>query len=48
VLDSGATPAMAHRMTARECDLAEELFVLLMMGDGRAVVATYVAGHRAA
>jgi guanine deaminase len=44
VLDSRATPAMAHRMeTVR--DLAEELFVLLIMGDARAVRATYVMGE---
>jgi guanine deaminase len=44
VLDARATPAMAHRMeTARE--LAEELFVLLIMGDARAVRATYVMGE---
>jgi guanine deaminase len=44
VLDSRATPAMGHRMeTARE--LAEELFVLVTMGDDRAVRATYVAGE---
>jgi guanine deaminase len=44
VLDSRATPAMAHRMeTAR--DLSEELFVLVTMGDDRAVRATYVAGQ---
>ena len=40
VLDSRATPAMAHRMESVEGDLAEELFVLMMMGDeiGRAHV----------
>jgi guanine deaminase len=47
VLDARATPAMAHRMeTARE--LAEELFVLLIMGDERVVRATYVMGERVA
>jgi guanine deaminase len=47
VLDSRATPAMAHRMeTARE--LAEELFVLVTLGDDRAVRATYVAGEPSA
>jgi guanine deaminase len=47
VLDARATPAMAHRMeSARE--LAEELFVLLIMGDERAVRATYVMGERVA
>jgi len=43
VLDSRATPAMAHRMEIID-DLAEELFVLMMMGDDRAVAQTYVAG----
>lgn len=46
VLDPGATRAMAHRLeTAR--DLAEELFVLVTLGDDRNVVATYVMGERA-
>ena len=45
VLDTGATRAMAHRLeTAR--DLAEELFVLVTLGDDRNVVATYVMGER--
>ena len=44
VLDSGATPAMALRMEPI-ASLAEELFVLQMMGDDRAVVQTYVAGR---
>ena len=46
VLDARATPAMAHRMETIEGDLAEELFVLMTMGDDRAVRATYVAGER--
>lgn len=46
LLDSRATPAMAHRMAAVDGDLAEELFVLMMLGDDRAVAATYVAGRR--
>ena len=46
VLDARATPAMAHRMEAIDGDLAEELFVLMTMGDDRAVRATYVAGER--
>ncbi|MDX6750099.1 guanine deaminase (plasmid) [Geminicoccaceae bacterium 1502E] len=46
VLDARATPAMAHRMESVEGDLAEELFVLMTMGDDRAVRATYVAGER--
>jgi guanine deaminase len=45
VLDARATPAMAHRMETAS-DLAEELFVLLIMGDERAVRATYVMGER--
>ncbi|MGX1741044.1 guanine deaminase [Bosea sp. NPDC055353] len=46
VLDTGATRAMAHRMeTVR--DLAEELFVLVTLGDERNVAATYVMGERA-
>ena len=46
VLDSRATPAMAHRMESVAGDLAEELFVLMMMGDDRSVAETYVAGDR--
>ena len=47
VLDTGATRAMAHRMeTVR--DLAEELFVLVTLGDERNVAATYVMGELAA
>jgi len=45
VLDSRATPAMAHRMEAVDGDLAEELFILMTMGDDRAVAETYVAGR---
>ena len=44
VLDSRATPAMALRADAIET-LAEELFLLQVMGDDRAVVQTYVAGR---
>lgn len=45
VLDPAAVPAMAHRLeTAR--DLAEELFVLVTLGDERNVTATYVMGER--
>jgi len=43
VLDARATPAMALRME-RAQTLTEELFVLQIMGDDRAVVETYVAG----
>ncbi|WP_306025876.1 guanine deaminase [Oceaniradius stylonematis] len=44
VLDARATPAMALRMDRVET-LAEELFVLLVMGDDRAVAQTYIAGE---
>ncbi len=46
VLDTGATPAMAHRRETIRGDLAEELFLLMILGDDRAVRATYVAGER--
>ncbi len=45
VLNSRATPAMAHRMETAEGDLAAELFVLITMGDDRAVRQTYIAGE---
>ncbi len=44
VLDSRATPAMALRM-ARAETLAEELFILQILGDDRAIAQTYVAGQ---
>ena len=45
VLDPAAQRSMAHRLeTVR--DLAEELFVLVTLGDDRNVVATYVMGER--
>ncbi len=44
VLDAGATPAMAHRRERIAGDLAEELFLLMILGDDRAIKATYVAG----
>jgi guanine deaminase len=44
VLDAHATPAMAHRMEVTR-DLEEELFVLMTMGDDRAVRQTYIAGR---
>lgn len=46
VLDARATPAMDHRMESVAGDLEEELFVLMTLGDDRAVQATYVAGER--
>jgi guanine deaminase len=46
VLDPAATPAMRHRMEAAR-DLEETLFVLMTLGDERAVRATYVLGEPA-
>jgi guanine deaminase len=43
VLDARATAAMAHRMVVAR-DLEEELFVLMTLGDDRAVRQTYIAG----
>ena len=45
VLDSRATAAMRRRMEAVEI-LEDEVFALLVLGDDRAVVATYVAGRK--
>ncbi len=47
VLDTSATPAMAHRVADIGDHLAEELFALLTLGDDRAVAATYVGGRLA-
>jgi guanine deaminase len=46
VLDARATRAMAHRMEVAR-DLEDELFVLMTMGDDRAVRQTYIAGRPA-
>jgi guanine deaminase len=46
VLDARATPAMAHRMEVAR-NLEEELFVLMTLGDDRAVRQTYIAGRPA-
>ncbi len=46
VLDPRATPAMAHRMERIAGDLPATLFLLMIMGDERAVRATYVMGQR--
>jgi guanine deaminase len=46
VLDARATPAMAHR-AERVATLEEELFLLMTLGDDRAVSATYIAGEKA-
>lgn len=45
VLDPCATPAMAHRMATIAGDLAETLFVLMTLGDDRAVRTTYILGE---
>lgn len=42
VLDPAATPLLARRTAGR--DLADRLFALQILGDDRAVAATYVAG----
>ena len=44
VLDPAATPLMARRI-AHADSLVDALFVLMMLGDDRAVEATYVAGR---
>ncbi|PYE26679.1 guanine deaminase [Rhizobium sp. PP-CC-3A-592] len=46
VLDMAATPAMALKAEV-VTSLSDELFLLQTMGDDRAVVETYVAGHAA-
>lgn len=46
VLDPAATPLLAHR-TARAETPEDVLFALALMGDDRAVTATYVAGAKA-
>ncbi|MAM60409.1 guanine deaminase [Maritimibacter sp. UBA3975] len=45
VLDLASTPAIAQRADRAE-SIWEQLFPTLMMGDDRAVAATYVAGQR--
>ena len=46
VLDTVATPLLARR-TERARSIEEKLFVLMMLGDDRAVAATYIQGVRA-
>jgi guanine deaminase len=46
VLDLGATPLLARRMK-NTSSLAERLFVLMMLGDDRSVLATHIMGERA-
>ena len=45
VIDLASTPAIAQR-AARANDLWEALFPTIMMGDDRAIAATYVAGRQ--
>jgi guanine deaminase len=46
VLDKSATPLLTNRM--KHCrDLAEQLFVLAILGDDRCIARTYVAGKTA-
>jgi len=44
VLDPGATPLLARRMQQTD-SLAERLFLLMMLGDDRAISATHVMGR---
>ncbi|HXT08235.1 MAG TPA: hypothetical protein VN715_15015 [Roseiarcus sp.] len=44
VLDPRAAAAMVHRMQSIDGDLAEELFVLMTMGDDRAMAQTISRG----
>jgi guanine deaminase len=44
VLDAKATPAMRHRLAVVDGALEEELFILMTLGDDRAVAATYIQG----
>ncbi len=46
LLDLHSTPLIAHRMQGAD-ELAEALFVQMMLGDDRAIRATWVAGRKA-
>jgi len=46
VLDPAATPLLERRMAHTEA-LADRLFLLMTLGDDRAVAATYIGGRRA-
>ena len=46
VLDSKATPITARRLSKSD-DVAEKLFALIMLGDDRSVMATYLMGKLA-
>ena len=45
VLDLSTPPSISQR-SARANDVWEELFPTIMMGDDRAIAATYVAGKK--
>lgn len=45
VLNKNSTPSIEHRLASSN-DLAEEMFVQMMLGDDRAVSETYVLGER--
>ena len=45
IRDSSSTPTISQR-SARANDVWEELFPTIMMGDDRAIAATYVAGKK--
>jgi guanine deaminase len=45
VLEPAATPLLARRMQQTD-NLAERLFLLMMLGDDRAIAATHVMGQR--
>jgi guanine deaminase len=45
VLDLASTPAIAQRSASAE-KIWEEIFPTIMMGDDRAIAATYVAGQK--
>ena len=45
VLDLSSTPEISQR-SVRANDIWEELFPTIMMGDDRAIVATYVSGKK--
>ncbi len=45
VLDSSATPAMAHRLKASSGDIEEELFVLMTLGGEQNVCEVFVGGR---
>ncbi|MCV6597948.1 MAG: amidohydrolase family protein, partial [Mangrovicoccus sp.] len=46
VIDLASTPAIAQRVQRAE-GFWEKLFPTIMMGDDRAVAATYIAGRKA-